>query len=165
MKILVIDFEGSLKNGIKEIGSIFVDNQNKLWHKSKIISNQHECASTLMSIVNGKPELFISHNVQVEKNLLKKYLPYSNLKVSRDEISWGPWLDTKRIYSKLYPELGKYDLPYLSNIFVKIELDKKAKLICPYNKNKPHNALYDALCAFLLFKRIKNIININEFIQ
>ena len=51
------------------------------------------------------------------------------------------------------------------NIFTKEESSLLAKRHCRKNKRTPHNALYDTICAFLLYKRLANVVNIKQFIR
>ena len=47
-------------------------NDNKIKsYEDKVIQNEEECIKVLTNIVDYKPDVFISHNVHVEKNLLK----------------------------------------------------------------------------------------------
>ena len=85
MRCLTIDFEGSLKKGIREIGFVVENNTEKIRYGEIIIENEEHSVQVLNEVLSPKPELFISHNVHVEKNLIKKYLPYSvkNLVMAR----------------------------------------------------------------------------------
>ena len=83
----------------------------------------------LNEVLSPKPELFISHNVHVEKNLIKKYLPYSVKNSNDGKVQWGPWIDTRILYKRLYPKLDKFNLEYLTQIFVFNKVSEEAKSI------------------------------------
>ena len=165
MKTLTLDFEGSLKTGIREIGVVYEDQKKTTIYKEITIHDDLECINALNNVLNYEPNLFISHNIDTEKNLIKKYLPYgSNIK-KNDEMKWGPWFDTAKVYRALYPQLQKYDLTFLTESFVQKTANKLAMEYCNKAKRKHHNALYDAICTHLLFNRIQKKVNLNIFIQ
>jgi len=165
MQILAMDFEGSLSNGIREIGLIKSENSTIVSLTEQTIRNENECIEFFKAVFKKIPDFIISHNVPTERNLLKKYLPYSNATGTNRGMEWGPWLDTKEMYKILYPQLEEYGLEHLTNIFTKKESSLLAKRHCRKNKRTPHNALYDTICAFLLYKRLANIVNIKQFIR
>lgn len=165
MQMLILDFEGCHKNGIREIGAVFTQGVEITKIEEHYTENVATCRKTLSQILVNKPELLVSHNIQTEKNLLKKYLPYSRFKNNNDSFSWGPWLDTIKLYKTLYPELEKYELKILKDIFVKDEIENFSKKYCKKGKSKPHNALYDAVCTYLLVKRLYDKIDLSRFIQ
>ena len=165
MFFLTLDFEGSLKTGIREIGAIKSQGVDILGFEDLTVEGNRECIQSLNKILSSPPELFISHNVHIEKNLLKKYLPYRKCTSRLAELEWGPWLDTKEMYKILYPQIKQYGLQYLTNLFVKKESVQVCKKYCVNEKMNHHNALYDAICTFLLFKRVLEKVNIKEFIH
>ena len=165
MKILTLDFEGSLKTGIREIGSLYTVGEKMTSYQDKIIQNKEECIKALGNIVENKPDVFISHNAHIEKNLLKSYLPYNRICSNRISLEWGPWIDTTIIYRTLYPNISTYDLVFLTKTFIKKRAEELSSIICSADKKFHHNALYDALCTYLLFERIQKKVNINEFIR
>lgn len=160
-----MDFEGSLSNGIREIGLIKSENSTIVSLTEQTIRNENECTEFFKVVFSKTPDFIISHNVPTERNLLKKYLPYNNITGTNHSVEWGPWLDTKEMYKMLYPQLDEYRLEYLTNIFVKEESSALAKRHCRKNKRTSHNALYDTICAYLLYKRLANIVNIKQFIR
>ena len=165
MKILTLDFEGSLKTGIREIGLLYTVGEKMTSYQDKIIQNKEECIKALGNIVENKPDVFISHNAHIEKNLLKSYLPYNRICSNRISLEWGPWIDTTIIYRTLYPNISTYDLVFLTKTFIKKRAEELSSIICSADKKFHHNALYDALCTYLLFERIQKKVNINEFIR
>ena len=118
MKILTLDFEGSLKTGIREIGALYTVGEKMTSYQDKIIQNKEECIKALGNIVENKPDVFISHNAHIEKNLLKSYLPYNRICSNRISLEWGPWIDTTIIYRTLYPNISTYDLVFLTKTFI-----------------------------------------------
>ena len=165
MNILVLDFEGSLAAGIREIGSIYAEGNEIISYEDKNIEDDQECIGILNKIVKKHPDCFISHNIHIEKNLLKKYLPYSRQKKEHLKVEWGPWLDTKNIYNALYPQLSQYNLTFLTKTFVQKKAIDLSKKYCNKDKSRHHFALYDAICTFLLFERIQSKVDLNKFIQ
>jgi DNA polymerase III alpha subunit (gram-positive type) len=165
MKILTLDFEGSLKTGIREVGALYTIGGKMTSYQDIVIQNNEECIKALGHIVENKPDLFISHNIHIEKNLLKSYLPYNRKCSNTISLEWGPWIDTTIIYRTLYPNIATYDLSFLTKTFIKKRVEELSSIICSADKKFHHNALYDALCTFLLFERIQKIVNINEFIR
>ena len=165
MIILTLDFEGSLKTGIREIGAVISEGTAILAFEDRTIEGNDECIQSLNRILSSPPELFISHNVHIERNLLKKYLPYRKCTSNFTGLEWGPWLDTKQMYKVLYPQINQYGLQYLTNLFVKKESEQVCEKYCMKEKMSHHNALYDAICTFLLFKRVAEKVNIGKFIH
>lgn len=165
MIILTLDFEGSIKNGIREIGAITSKNEKIIEVDEKVISENQTCTNILIDMLRDRPQLFASHNVQIEKNMLLKYLPYSNENKRTKNILWGPWIDTMEVYKNLYPQIEQYDLAHLTALFVKDESIELGEKHCKQDKISHHNALYDALCTFLLLRRIIRKVNIRPFIH
>ena len=165
MKILTLDFEGCITNGIREIGGIISNESDFLEVYNFNNLNEREVKNYLLEILSGDIEFIIGHNISTEKNLLKKYLPYPVKKNLFKKLEWGPWLDTKKMYAKLYPNLKKYDLKNLSHLFINSEINNLSKKYCNKKNSSFHNALYDALCTFLLYKRLSKDINIIKFLE
>ncbi len=165
MKILTLDFEGSMNNGIREIGAILSNSTKITDYFDFNIENEIECKNILQSILTNDIDFIISHNIQTEKNLLRKYLPFPKKENRFGKLEWGPWFDTRKVYNSLYPNLRNYELKNLKDLFIKNESILVTEKYCNVQKTKQHHALFDAICAFLLFKRIFNLININKFIQ
>lgn len=165
MQMLILDFEGCHSKGIREIGAVFTQGIKITKIKELTVDNVGTCRKTLSQILVSSPELFVSHNIQIEKNLLKKYLPYPPIIKDKDSHEWGPWLDTIKLYKTLYPDLKKYELSSLKDIFIKDEIEILSTKYCTKGKGKHHNALYDAMCTYLLVKRLYSKIDLNSFIQ
>ena len=70
MKILTLDFEGSMNNGIREIGAILSNDTKITDYFDFKIENEIECKNILQTILINDIDFIISHNIQTEKNLL-----------------------------------------------------------------------------------------------
>jgi DNA polymerase III epsilon subunit-like protein len=89
-------------------------------------------------------------------------MPYTSFSPSG---KWEPWLDTKLIYKKLYPDLKKYDLKTLTETFMGLKsINEKAALYCDPKKIGFHNALFDAFCCYALTKRLSTKVNLQKFL-
>ena len=66
-------------------------------------------------------------------------------------VDWGPWIDSARLYSQLYPTLksGKLE-SVVQAVGLQTELDRLATERCPLGRRNYHCALYDALAGALL---------------
>jgi len=108
--------------------------------------------------------LFAAHHAPVERTLLRRIWPIppaspdfaaENPESALRIADWGPWLDTRRIYEHLYPNLPSYQLGELIGKFhINDELAALAEQLCPPKRRRPHCALYDALAAALLLARL-----------
>ncbi|MBT5717633.1 MAG: hypothetical protein HOI70_12045 [Opitutae bacterium] len=164
MTEVIIDFEGCRRKGIRQIGIIQSQNLRIINTWDVDIVHQKDISTTLMEALTNSPSVMIAHNVQIEKNLLREYMPYHRLGNNNGRLSWGPWLDTKEVYGVLYPKIKNYTLESLTKSFIpKKELDKKTSDYCETEKRKPHCALYDALCTYMLIKRIAQVIDLAKF--
>lgn len=166
MTEVIIDFEGCRRKGIRQIGIIQSQDLqiNNTWDVD--IVHQKDISSILMEALHDEPTIIIAHNAQVEKNLLREYLPYHHRgnRNNNNKLSWGPWLDTKDLYGILYPKIKDYALEFLTSTFIpEKELKKKVNDYCVTEKRKPHFALYDAMCTYLLVKRIAKVIDLSKF--
>jgi len=105
-----------------------------------------------------------AHHAPVEKGLLRRTWPVppaspdftaANPAFAPRLTDWGPWLDTRRIYERLYPALPNYQLMDLIQSFALNErLSAAAANYCPANRRRPHCALFDALAAAFLLARL-----------
>ena len=102
-----------------------------------------------------------AHNAAVEDGLLRAVWPYPRsspdfLESGTRVASWGPWVDTLRIYRRLYPDLADHSLGALVASFdLAAELEAHARAACPASRRSPHCALYDALASALLLLRLR----------
>jgi len=107
---------------------------------------------------------FAAHHAPVERGLLRHTwpIPAASPDFSATDPAhaprlsdWGPWLDTRRIYERLYLGLPSYQLMDLIKTFMLMdELSSLAAAHCPPNRRGPHCALFDALAAGLLLVRL-----------
>ena len=162
-KYIVLDFEGNLSK-IQEFSYLIVKD-NKI-DQCKCIENvdSSNLSAAITQLSKSNCDFIVSHNYNTEKNILKKYLPYLH---SQDEIlSWGPWVDTCRIYNTLYPQLNDYSLGFLSELFIaEDELLNYSNKLCDSHKRKFHNATYDCICTMLILDRVLPIIRLDDFLQ
>jgi DNA polymerase-3 subunit epsilon len=107
---------------------------------------------------------FAAHHAPIERALLRRAWPVPPAApdfaapdpAAAPRVSdWGPWLDTRRIYERLYPDLPSYQLTELVATFALAEnLADLAGQHCPPRRRRPHCALFDALAAALLLARL-----------
>ncbi|MDR2806566.1 MAG: hypothetical protein LBB11_00180 [Puniceicoccales bacterium] len=78
-------------------------------------------------------------------------------------ISWGPWIDTHKIYKKYYPIAKSYGVKALIQHF---RLEKKLEnLAHKYDRGQKlsfHTALYDALATTLLLQNFIDLFRVND---
>lgn len=97
-----------------------------------------------------------AHYSGVENALVKSVWPYPRnspnfARPGERVIDWGPWIDTARIFSQLYPDIGSGQLETLiTTCGLREELDALAAERCPPKRRVFHSALYDALAGALL---------------
>ncbi len=180
--IHVIDFEGSRQSGIVEygvvtlLGATILATQTRLCAPIGTISDrdrvQHgisEQAAGVAPRFDTEWPLFAqlrasgpfgAHNAVVEDGLLRSVWSYPRNSPNFAEdgssiASWGPWLDTLYVYRRLYPQLASHKLSDLIDQFdLKDTLKQWARLYCPVQRQHFHCALYDALAAALLLRRL-----------
>ena len=161
-KILYIDFEGSLKKGIREIGYLITEDEQITYSTEE---TGLKALRVLQKLQINNYSFIVAHNSHVEKNLIKKYFPYEVDQVTR-KIRKHNWLDTLKLYRNLYPGLKKYDLRFLVETFIdEHELKKVVEKRCHTGKHQFHNSLFDAICVYLLTKRLKKTINLEHFLN
>ena len=158
---LVIDFEGSQRKGIREVGYISIKNFEILEAK-EFTFKEKSSLDRFHSVFRVKYDFFLSHHASTEKNLLKQITPYP---MKQYHGIWGPWLDTVSIYKKLYPNIENYTLENLTDIFVeKTALQRDILKFCDEKKRHFHNPLFDSLCCYRLTKRLKDVVNLEKFL-
>lgn len=161
-KILYIDFEGSLSKGIREIGYLITEDEQITYSEEE---TGLKALQILQKLQIKNYSFIVAHNSHVEKNLIKKYFPYEVDQITK-KIRKHNWLDTLKVYRKLYPRLKKYDLRFLVETFVdEKELKNEVGKRCQNDKHQFHNPLFDAICVYLLTKRLKNTINLEHFLN
>jgi DNA polymerase-3 subunit epsilon len=97
-----------------------------------------------------------AHYAGAENSLLKAAWPYPRVspdfaRPGASVAEWGPWIDSARIYSQLYPAIESSRLESLvAACGLQPEVDALAGLHCPPGRRRYHAALYDALAGALL---------------
>lgn len=180
--IHVIDFEGSRQSGIVEygvatlVGPSITGTYSRICAPVGTISDrdraQHgineEMANTFepfdreWSLFSNLREQgpFCAHNVAVEAGLIATVWPYPKncpnfAEPEIEAADWAPWLDTLRLYRRIYPGMASYGLEALVRDFsLQEELDRQAGLFCPAKRKRYHCALYDAMASALLLARL-----------
>ena len=161
-KVLYLDFEGSHAKGIREIGYLITEEKNIKFAEEKTDDEAVKCLAKLQTI---EFEYIVSHNSFVEKNLIKKYFPYK-LSQGAKGLHKQMWVDSLHVYRTLYPNLEKYDLKYLVNTFINYDsLDAITKSRCQKKASTFHHSLFDAICVYLLIKRLSSKINLLHFLR
>tara|TARA_Y100000385_G_scaffold288084_1_gene353822 strand:+ start:684 stop:1181 length:498 start_codon:yes stop_codon:yes gene_type:complete len=161
-KILYIDFEGSLSKGIREIGYLITEDEQITYSEEE---TGLKALQILQKLQINNYSFIVAHNSHVEKNLINKYFPYEIDQITK-KIRKHNWLDTLKVYRNLYPRLKKYDLRFLVETFIdEKELKNEVGKRCHKSKHKFHNSLFDAICVYLLIKRLKNKINLEHFVN
>ena len=185
-KIAVLDFEGEVSTGVVEFGVVVIKG-------SQIISTETKQCSPLGQLhpksieihglkqrdllglepfqqnqsffaeLRGSVDVFCAHHASVEENLLKDTWPYRPIRSEKQNFDWGPWVDTLRLYKKLYPNIGNYSLAHLVSTFgVGDSLRKNALRSCPSGRQRYHCALYDSLASAFLLTRLAEEPKISE---
>lgn len=101
-----------------------------------------------------------AHHALIEDTLLRGVWPYPGpvpdfLNDAETQQEWGPWVDTRRIYEYLFPDLESYQLMDLIRTFrLESILAGLAEQHCPKGRRKHHCALHDALASALLIMQI-----------
>ena len=168
---LVMDFEGSLKKGIREAGFIYIV-KGKIENAIEINGNlmtKEKLEKSLIELFSKnkfkQPLVYVAHHHSVEHNLIKAIMPYPAIGESGQRLQWGPWLDTKIIYSRLYPAEKELSLSKLAKKFDLIEeLENYAEIYCNHKKKFFHSALFDSIACFLLLKRVSEKINLSKLL-
>ncbi|MBC2593032.1 3'-5' exonuclease [Ruficoccus amylovorans] len=180
--IHVVDFEGSRNSGVVEFGLVTlwdgeiaacatrlcrprgeITPQERAQHG--IVEDearlQEPFAAEWDRFVNlRKSGPMAAHHAMVENGFLKAqwaYPPASPdfLHEGRTLADWGPWIDTRQLYARVYPGLEGYGLSELVGSFgLQERLDTEADRLCPERRGKYHCALYDALASALLLLRL-----------
>lgn len=184
LPIHVIDFEGSNEYGVIEYGIAVVRDAAVAECHSGVCEAEGEITQRdswkhglRHQDTEGQPEFsqhwtlfnnlrkqgpFCAHHASVENRLLKRSWPYPSvspgfLKPDERVASWGPWIDTRAIYQKVYPDLDEYKLGSLIKAFhLQEALDNLAREYCPGKRCSYHCALYDALASAVLLLQLGN---------
>lgn len=176
--IHVIDFEGSRRSGILEVGVVTVSGGKvaETWTRlcrpiGHIPARDREVHGIDRNTAGREPlfdcewerfvalrrnGIFGAHGAGTENHLLKSVWPYGEAAPDFAERGgrsneWGPWIDTARLYGSIFPGLATLELQELVTVFSCGEkLNDLAKQHCPSERCRFHAALYDALASAVL---------------
>jgi DNA polymerase-3 subunit epsilon len=177
--IHLIDFEGNLTSGILEYGIVTLQAGRIVQTGTRLCGARGAIRSTDTALhgiseadVSRRPpfseefEQFArlretgplgAHYAHAENSLIKSVWPYPRTSPdfsrpgSAQVVEWGPWIDTGRLYTQLFPTLASGRLEELVTLFqLQAALDATAAEHCPAGRRGYHAALYDALAAALL---------------
>jgi len=183
--IHVIDFEGSRRSGILEYGVAALENGTVTFTETRLCRPLGKVDEHDIAIHRIRPEMadryppfseewelfsglrqkgpLAAHFAGTENHLIKSVWPYPpaspNFVWPGEQLAdWGPWLDTGRLYERVFPETESANLESLIVAFgYQEELDQLAAEHCPADRCLYHAALYDALAAaLLLIKLLEN---------
>ena len=163
----VIDVEGSRKSGIQQ-ASIIDFKSFSVIRSHEYLNVDGDFNNWILNLINNSPnDFWVSHNISIEKNLLTHQMPYlRNSSLNKDSITWGPWLDSLKIYKKLYPNLTDYNLKNLSEIFLtKGEIANLSKVYCKRSKKAYHQSTFDGLVTFKLIERLRDKVDLAFFLE
>lgn len=177
-----IDFEGSRASGVLEYGVATVRGGRVEAARTRLCSPTGTVPAEDVAVhglaapaLAGQPPFssdweyfaalresgpFAAHYAGVENGLLKAVWPFARpspdyIKVGERTVEWGPWIDTARIYSQLYPALSSGRLEAIvAAAGLQPELDRLAAVHCPAPRRRYHAALYDALAGALLLNAL-----------
>ncbi|MDR2778895.1 MAG: hypothetical protein LBB16_01230 [Puniceicoccales bacterium] len=164
--IHIIDFEGSRNLGISEFGIVTLKN-------FEIIGTRMEyCADCFENHLEyflslRQSGIFAAHSAQTEDGLLRHHWPSPGSVPTfingGTTVSWGPWIDTKLVYRRLFKGLTSYELRDLVASFdLNFTLRELAKKYCSSSTINFHNSLFDALAAALLIQNLsKHFSNVS----
>lgn len=173
-----IDFEGSLTSGIVEYGVATLLHGKVLETRTRLcgpVGNIRPADTAIHGIsertVSAEPpfsedfEIFArlretgplgAHYAHAENTLIKATWPYARASTDfarsgEGVATWGPWIDTGRLYTQIFPRLPSGKLEELVTTFqLSARLDELASERCPPARRHYHSALYDALAAGVL---------------
>ncbi|MEM9226862.1 MAG: 3'-5' exonuclease [Verrucomicrobiota bacterium] len=178
----VIDFEGSPQSGVVEVGVVTLEEGEVSETYTRLCQpvgeigaaeqRQHgiraeACATErpfadewtrFVAMRSSGP--LCAHHAGVEQRFLKQVWPYPAaakdfLSEDREVADWGPWLDTRVLYTRVYPQLKSHALGELLRVFqLQDALNTLANEHCPPSRKRYHCALYDALGSALLLKHL-----------
>jgi DNA polymerase III epsilon subunit-like protein len=181
--IHVMDFEGCRRTGIVEYG-VVVLMEGQIMETATRLCRPLESIDPRESQVHGisnrdvreedpfesewitfsgyrRTGPLCAHHAMVEDGLLRQVWPFPGTvpdflngegTVTQE---WGPWMDTRRLYEHLFPQLESYQLMELVRLFhLDDSLETLARHYCPSGRRRPHCALYDALASTLLLQQI-----------
>ncbi len=175
----VIDFEGTLQEGILEYGVVTLLGGAIQSVSTGFCKPRNEkCRSEIPGFVHGlhaeslsgfssfdehwalfsslrKDGLLVAHHASVEDNLLRSYWPFHSQSsdfLGASTSTWGPWIDTHGL-SKACLSLESYQLSsIIQALNLEASLAQAVLKLCPKGRRNWHNALHDALATALLLR-------------
>ena len=161
LKYIVIDFEGKNEK-IREFTFVTVEASRIHSVSEHVEPDSKTLEREINFLSNSIFHSLVSHNSHIEKNFLTNISPYQ---VRENKIlKWGPWIDTYKLYCKLYPNLKNYDLQSLTEQFVNRDiLNELTDKFCSKDRRNFHYSTYDCICTHLLLKRLEHTINLQMF--
>ena len=176
--IYFIDFEGNLTSGILEYGIVTLLGGQIVAAETRVCGAAGHIRPADIAIhglnesqLSGHPPFaadfdmfaskreagpFAAHFAHAENTLIKATWPYPRTspdfaRPGARITDWGPWIDTGRIYSQLFPRLESAKLEDLiASSGLGARLAQLAETYCPASRRMYHAALYDALAGALL---------------
>ncbi|MDR1435220.1 MAG: hypothetical protein LBI77_02345 [Puniceicoccales bacterium] len=97
------------------------------------------------------------------KTLAERKIQAINAPIMGRNISWGPWIDTHKIYRKYYPMVGSYSLGKLVRHF-RLE-EELERLVAEHNFGERltfHRAPYDAIATALLLQNFIDLFRVQD---
>ena len=180
--VFFVDFEGSRGSGVLEYGVVgllrgeIVQTNTRLCGPIGTVRPEDTAVHGLRAemLSSRRPfadewELFAglrehgplaAHYAGVENALLKSVWPYPRnspdfADPGKRVIDWGPWVDTARVFTQLFPSIESGKLESLVGACgLQSQLDSVAGTYCPADRCRYHCALYDALAGALLLARL-----------
>ena len=178
VQIHVMDFEGNRGAGVVEygvatlLGGEVVDARSEFClPKGKIPRREQELHGISDEDVEGSQPLsehweyfselrqsgpLGAHHAAVEEGLLKNQWSHPRLSpdflnAGQEIAEWGQWIDTKELYSTLFPTLPSFSLSKIIQAFDLTEqLEALGEKYCPPKRKQYHAALYDAIASAVL---------------
>ncbi len=180
IKLHFLDFEGGVGTGVIEYGYVTLLNGKiqetqtgfckPICSVPEIEFRQHGISDTFLKDETEffsekfiefaelrESGLFGAHHASVESNFIKRVWAYPRkspdfLDGDPSYFSWGPWVDTYKLFLNTCPGLESYKLSDLINYFKLSEtLEDLGARYCSSRRKKYHCALYDAIASALLF--------------
>lgn len=188
--IHVIDFEGARSYGVVEFGVVTLFNGDVVETDTRVCraarpmepreENFHGIAYSNTRDQAPFSDYFekfsglrnsgnlAAHHAVVENNLLKSVWPYPpfspDFRHSGKSIAdWGPWIDTRILYSLFFPQMESHKLSDLLKTFkLEEQLQELAGKHCPSRRKNYHCALFDALGAAVLLLNLERLAEIKS---
>ena len=188
--IHIIDFEGNGRTGVVEFGVAILEGGEVVSGHTAFCRPQGSIpyremelhGLTNKDVANADPlsahwnffnELrqagpLGAHHASVEDNLLKKAWSHPRMapdfsRPGEQLAEWGPWVDTRELYSNLFPTVSSCGLGKLVHQFELLsEVDELAVRFCPPSRQRFHAALYDAIASAVLLLNLSKYSELEE---